>query len=549
MAHDWNKDRDKIIGLGEHSLHKSYYPELQEKIDKLESSQRNFSTLINSISDAILIHDENGSILSLNKRAKKIFNIVEPDLNAVTIFDITSPKQNTDNFKAIWSDILNHNTAVFEWIGLQQKTNTEIPLQMSLSPTTWDNKHVIAAVIRDFTERKEFEQKLILAKDKAEEASRLKTEFLHNVSHEVRTPVNGIMGFSELLGKENLSQEKRLKYIDIVNQSCHQLLHIIDDILEISRLETKQTQVNIETFDLNALLKEIYSIFELQRKKNQISFSLHLNSKNENLFISTDKTKLSSIINNLVGNAFKFTNSGFIELGYNILDDQLELYISDSGVGIAKDRIKSIFGRFEQEEKEISLKAGGLGLGLSISLANAKLLNGDLSVTSEKGVGSTFYLRLPFTQNQKENDNMPIPQDIKEKALKTILIAEDEEINFLYIEALLSDTSKFEIWHAKNGQLAIELFKEKPNIDLVLMDLKMPVVNGFEATSKIKEINKEVPIIALSAYSTEEDKKKSFKSGCDDFLSKPFEKEEFYEILNKHLSEHTSKNDHEMNGA
>lgn len=536
MGHDWNKDRDKIIGLGEHSLHKSYYPELQEKIDKLELSQRNFSTLINSISDAILIHDKNGSILSLNNQAKELFNIDASDSTQYTVFDITSPKQNSDSLQTLWEDILNNNTQMFEWIGLQQETNTEIPLQISLSPTTWDNKQVIVAVIRDFTERKEFEQELILEKDKAEEASRLKTEFLHNVSHEVRTPMNGIMGFSELLGEEGLSTEQRLKYINIVTRSCNQLLSIIDDILEISRLETNQAQVNIESFDLNALLKEIYSIFEIQSKKAQIYFSLHLDSKNEELFISSDKTKLSSIINNLVGNAFKFTNEGFVSFGYTIKNGQIELYISDSGVGIAKEKIKSIFGRFEQEEKEISLKAGGLGLGLPISLENAKLLNGDLTVESEKGVGSTFYLKIPFTQiKQKESGNEQIQQKIEEKELKTILIAEDEEVNFLYIEALLSNNSNFEILHAINGQIAIDLFKENTNIDLVLMDLKMPVLNGFEAALKIKTINPKVPIIALTAYSTIEDRKKSFDCGCVDFMSKPFEKEKFYLLLDKYL--------------
>lgn len=536
MAHDWKKDRDKIIGLGEHSLHKSYYPELQEKIDKLELSQRNFSTLINSISDAILIHDKNGCILSLNNQAKETFNIEASDSKQYTFFDISSPKQNSDNLQNLWDDILNNNTQMFEWIGLQQGTNTEIQLQISLSPTTWDNKHVIVAVIRDFTERKEFEQELILEKEKAEEASRLKTEFLHNVSHEVRTPMNGIMGFTELLSDEKLSSEQRTKYIDIVKQSSNQLLNIIDDILEISRLETNQAQVNIETFDLNAVLKEIYSIFEIQSKKSQIDFSLHLGSKKKELLISSDKTKLSSIINNLVGNAFKFTNVGFVKLGYTMKNGRIEIYISDSGIGIAKDKTKSIFGRFEQEEKEISLKAGGLGLGLPISQANAKLLNGDLSVESEKGVGSTFYLKIPFTQiKQKESTNQQIQNNIEEKELKTILIAEDEEVNFLYIEALLSNNSNFEILHAINGQIAIDLFKENMNIDLVLMDLKMPVLNGFEAALKIKAINPKIPIIALTAYSTAEDKKKSLDSGCDEFMSKPFEKEKFYLLLDKYL--------------
>ena len=534
MERNWKNYRDKIIGLGEHSLHKSYYPELQEKIDKLEASQDNFTTLINSISDAIIIHDKNGCILSLNNQAKKMYNIEESDTKQYTISDITSPKQNSENLQALLDDVLHNNTQVFEWIGLQQKTNKEIPLQVSLSPTTWDNKHVLVAVVRDFSKRKEFEENLILAKNKAEEASRLKTEFLNNVSHEVRTPLNGIMGFSEFLGNEDLSKKQRLEYVDIINKSCSRLLTTINDILEISHLETKQVQMNFESIDLNALLKEIYSEFETQAKQSQIHFSLKMDSANEELFILSDKSKLSSIINNLLSNAFKFTKEGFVKLGYTIKNNQIELYISDSGIGIAKEKISSIFGRFEQEEKELSLKLGGLGLGLPISLANAKLLNGNITVESNKDVGSAFYLTIPYFQiNKKKTVIKRAQQNIKEKELKTILVAEDEEVNFLYIEALLSN--KYKTLHAINGQVAIDMFIENPNIDLVLMDLKMPVMDGFEATSKIKSINPEIPIIALTAYSTTEDKKKSLENGCDDFMSKPFKRKKLYLLLDKYL--------------
>lgn len=536
MEQDWNKYRDKIIGLGEHSLRKSYYPELQEKIDNLESSQRNLETLINSISDAIIIHDREGNILSLNEQAKKTYNINEDEIKSLTIFDISSPLQETTQLKEIWAEVLNNNTKVFEWVGLQRKTNKEFQLQVSLSLTNWDNNNVIVAVIRDFSERKKFEKELIRAREKAEQANKLKTEFLNNMSHEIRTPMNGIIGFSEMLNEPDLSDEKRAYFTKIIQNSSMQLLKIIDDILDISSLETKQSKINESEFLLNDLLMELFSIFSLKSKEQNIPFYLKKELSDEQSRMITDRVKLSKVISNLLENALKFTNEGFIELGYKVKNSTIHIYVQDTGIGISSKSKDLIFERFSQEEKDISKKYGGLGLGLSISKENTELLGGKLTFESIKGKGSIFHITLPFKHGKNSSaTNIETTKDFKEnnEHSKTILIAEDEEINFLFIHTLLSKYAgfKFNIIHAKDGQEAVEACSNNKNIDLVLMDIKMPIMNGYEATKIIKSKFPNLPIIAQTAYSTGQERELALRHGCDDFISKPIKKDNLIKIL------------------
>ncbi len=538
VENDWSKYRDKIVGLGEHSLHKSYYPELQEKIDYLEASQRNLKAILNSISDAIIIHDASGNILALNEHAKKAFNFEEKDINYYTIFDITSPNQDTSNLNTTWEQVINDTPQMFEWIGCQLKTNKEMELQVSINPTIWDGKQAIVAVVRDFTERKKFEQELILAKEKAEEANKLKTEFLHNMSHEVRTPMNGIIGFAEMLGNRNLSDEKRNYYSKIVQNSSYQLLKIIDDILEISTLETKQIKVSNEEFYLNELLMELFSIFSLKSRELNIPIYIKKGLKQNQSKLISDKSKLIKILGNLVENALKYTHTGYIEMGYYVEGDKLILYVKDTGIGISPENKEKIFERFSQETKELSREYGGLGLGLSIAKENAKLMGGDISIESEKGKGSVFYVTIPYNPLKnpyQDATNPPANNIASQNKQYEILVAEDEEINFLYIEVLLEEIPMLNLIHAKDGKEAVDICLKNKNIDLVLMDIKMPVLNGHEATKQIKLHHPNLPVIAQTAYSTESDKELALRHGCDDFLSKPIQKENFLKLINRYL--------------
>ena len=274
METNWNEHRDKIIGLGEHSLHKSYYPELQERIDELELSKRNLMTLINSVSDAIIIHDKEGKILLLNNQARKIYNIDDTDNKQYTIFDITSSEQESHLLPELWSNVLNNNTRVFEWLGRQLKTNREIPMQVSLNSTIWDDQHVIVAIVRDFTERKEFEKQIIAAKEKAEESDRLKTAFLANMSHEIRTPMNGIIGFTNLLKSPGLSTEDQQAYIEIIEKSGQRMLSTIQAIIDIAKIESGLEKTDVSTFNLNRLMSDLFEFFYIEAAGKNIQLTI-----------------------------------------------------------------------------------------------------------------------------------------------------------------------------------------------------------------------------------------------------------------------------------
>ncbi len=306
-------------------------------------------------------------------------------------------------------------------------------------------------------------------------------------------------------------------------------MQVIDDILEISRLGTKQVKVINEEVCLNDLLLDLFSIFDIKAKENKTPLYLKKEFLDKQSTIITDKTKLNKILSNLLENAIKFTNKGFIEIGYYMENKTLKIYVKDTGIGINPEKHQLIFDRFSQAEKEMAKKTGGLGLGLSIAKENTELLGGTITVQSKKMEGATFTVTLPYKPVFKN--------EITEKNKNTynILIAEDEEVNYMYLETMLKDVMKLNcnIFHAKNGKEAVDFCKNNTTVDLVLMDLKMPVLNGFKASEQIRKFNVIVPIVAQTAYSTEQDKEKAFLAGCTDFISKPIDKKEFFDMINK----------------
>lgn len=399
------------------------------------------------------------------------------------------------------------------------------------------NNKIIAlyGTAQDITQRKKIENELINAKKEAEEANRLKTEFIKNMSHEIRTPMNGIIGFSKMINKPDISHEKRKNYSKIIKNSSYQLLKIIDDILEISSLETKKEDVKNEKICLNDFLTELFAIFNIKTKEKNISFYLKKALKDEESYILCDKSKLNKILSNLIENALKFTNDGFIEFGYFIEKENLVIYIKDTGIGISQESQKIIFERFAQENEEISDQHGGLGLGLSIAKENTILLGGDIILESEKGTGSTFYVKIPFKKASVTNNE---ETRISESGnYLTVLIAEDEEVNLLFLDTLLENQDDFnvKVIHAKNGKEAVDICLNNKNIDLVLMDIKMPVMSGHEAAKKIKSIRPEVPIIAQTAYSGQIEEEFALKNGCDDFISKPINKDHLFVKIKNHI--------------
>lgn len=379
--------------------------------------------------------------------------------------------------------------------------------------------------------------KLRSAQRNAEESDQLKTAFLHNISHEIRTPMNSIVGFSELLNNPDLDFERRQNYTEIITQSSDGLLSIITDIVDIATIEAGQARLNETETNLNKMLRQLYEQFSLKVQQKQFSFSYKHSLADDDALIRTDSVKLLAILTNLIGNAMKFTQKGHVIFGYTKKENTLEFYVEDTGIGIPSGMHDEIFKRFRQVELTDDRQFGGSGLGLAISKAYVEMLGGKIWLTSILGKGSVFYFTIPYNkgfltdmpeiQNQSE-----IKMDIKGST--TIVIAEDEDLNFMLLDELLS-APNLTILRALNGLEAVELCKSNRQIDLVLMDIKMPIMNGYEATERILELRPTLPIIVQTAYSSEADRTKAFACGCSDFISKPINKDQLIVKINKLL--------------
>ena len=520
---------------------KQYLYSIIHDVNEKKKQEHKIKLLSRSIEQSpatILITDKEGKIEYVNPAFTQITGYSLEEVIGKNPQILKSNNTCSKLYNQLWETILSGKT----WIGELQnkKASGELYWVNNTISPIYNNKTLtnFVAVCEDITAKKKNIEELIIAKNKAEEANNLKTEFLHNMSHEIRTPMNGIIGFSELLNNESLDKEKQQKFKDIIIKSSYQLLSIIDDILEISRLETRQVSIHKETFSLNTFLSELHLLFTPKMEEKGLSFLLRTALDNENSYINTDKAKINGILINLIQNALKFTHKGSVELGYFIEKNQVCLYVKDTGIGISSKNIHRIFDRFAQEEKELSQKYGGLGLGLAISKENACLINGEIRVESKKNIGSTFYVTIPFTVSENSQESVSIvAEKIDTKENHTILVAEDEEINFLFIKTLLQIgfNSNINVIRAANGEEAINACAKHPDIDIVLMDIKMPVMNGLEATKKIKLSYPNLPIIAVTAYSTESDKIQALSFGCDAFISKPINKAELFQVIKKYL--------------
>jgi PAS domain S-box-containing protein len=379
-------------------------------------------------------------------------------------------------------------------------------------------------------------ESLTIEKDKAEESDRLKTAFLHNISHEIRTPLNAIIGFSGFLDQPDITSEERREYIDIIFQSNNQLLSIINDILNISQIDANQVIIRESVTDLNHILRNLHRQFREDARRAGIEFRLNISLSGDNNKILTDESKLIQILSNIVNNAIKFTHEGFVELGIARIEDYAEFYVEDTGIGIPITEHKRIFDRFYQVDKSITRIYSGTGLGLSISDGYVKLLGGEISVTSSPGKGSKFSFRIPWKKPDSEVKTLlkPAVDKITLNSGKTILVAEDEESNFALVTALLKPHG-YNLIRAKNGQFAIDMCKTNPEIALILMDIKMPVVDGFEATREILKFRPLLPIIAQTAYAHPSDRMRALETGCTDYLPKPFDKKQLLAVIGKYL--------------
>jgi PAS domain S-box-containing protein len=395
-------------------------------------------------------------------------------------------------------------------------------------------------IITDITERLHFIENLKHAKAEAVESDRLKTAFLANMSHEIRTPMNSIIGFSNLLSEPELKPDKKEQYLQHILQSSNLLLNLIDDIIDISKIEAGQININLVECNINEIVKDLFYATKATMKNENIDLRLNLPNDSEEYSFKTDPFRLRQILTNLLGNAIKFTEKGFVELGYKILKNDhkrtIEFYIKDSGIGIAKNKQEIIFERFRQVDDSRTRKFGGTGLGLAISKRLVDLLGGGIWVESEIGEGSNFHFTLPFENGHFEEVIQSEPfNGIKyEWKDKTILVAEDENSNFELLKASINRT-KVRIIRAMNGEEAVDYVKRNDHIDLVLMDIRMPRLNGYDATRQIKLLKPHLPVISITAYAMSEDETKSIEAGCDMYISKPIRPSNLLTLLNEFL--------------
>ncbi|NOU17628.1 MAG: PAS domain S-box protein [Bacteroidales bacterium] len=381
---------------------------------------------------------------------------------------------------------------------------------------------------------------LVHQKEKAEESEILKSVFLANMSHEIRTPLNSILGFSEFLCEPSISNEKRKKFVDIINASGQQLLHIINDIIDISRLESKQLKLFYEEFNLYDILNNIIEIFsnsEICHSKPNIKLILKLPAQYSDLIIKTDKVRFQQVLINIISNAIKYTNEGFVEVSLEIKSKEnnafIEFCIKDTGIGISVEKFDIIFERFRQVEENDYRE--GTGLGLSISKGLIDLLGGKIWFESEVNIGTSFYFTLPYNISNTNNKKIELTKAITYKDLtdKTLIIAEDDYNSFCYLKELLFD-SKANIIHAEDGQILLNLL-EKEKADLVFLDINMPLKTGYQCIKEIREKGYQVKVIAQTAYAMVDEKEKCLDLGCDGYISKPFTKKTIINAINEVL--------------
>ena len=485
-------------------------------------------SLLKTIPFGMDIVDEKGTVLFQSDNFKKLFG---EEAIGKKCWEIYRDDKKQCSECPLIKGITIGETEAYESHGVLDNRIFEI----SHTGMMYQGKKTILEIFQDITDRKQSEEELIYAKEKAEEGDRLKTAFLNNISHEIRTPMNAIVGFCALLGEPDLNEQSRMDYIEVIIQSSNHLLAIISDIVDISNIEANIVKIAKNGININSTFKSLYDQFLPKVSEKKIQLICESDIPDSDALIVTDNTKLKQILINLINNAIKFTDKGYVKVGCVLRDKFLEFCVSDTGIGIGEEYYQRIFDRFYQVQLSISRLYEGTGLGLAISKANVELMGGKIWLTSEPGKGSTFFFSIPYEKQAVETlavNEKRVPEDFVFPEKKTILIAEDIDSNFKLVRFFLSNANT-EIIRAANGKEAVQKFQSNKNIDLILMDIKMPVMDGYTAVKLIRETNNTIPIIAQTAYA--EDKEKAIDSGCSGFISKPFDKKSLLKVIHEFI--------------
>jgi len=533
--------------VGVYGIYRDITPQKQSQLALVESEEK-LRNILYSSPDPITVVDLRGNITEVNPAAVKIlgYNSAE-EIIGTNALEMTALGEKNRGILSL-KNVLRKGFIQNEEFELNLKNNKKIFVELSASiiKDANDRPQGIVAITKDITERKEYEQNLRIEKEKAEQSDKLKSAFLANMSHEIRTPMNAILGFSELLQNEKIQNEERDEYLKIINNKGNELLLIINDIIDISKIEAGDIKLFRQEFEVNPFLRDMYNTFNEEKNlmsKEQVQLRLSV-PKGNNPVMNSDQSRIKQILSNLLNNALKFTEEGFIELGYRLMQNKtIEFYVQDTGIGIPKDKHAVIFDRFRQADESVSSIHGGTGLGLAISKNLVYLLGGEIYLDSEESQGSVFKFNLKYLKNDIKEVSDSVQDKIKPKKPfetidlinKRILVVEDDSANYLFIESFLKRTQA-EITWAKDGVQAVDLCKDSNHFDMILMDIRMPRMNGIEATKQIRKKDKQIPIIALTAYAFANDKEKALQAGCNSYLPKPVKVEELQETLVRFLA-------------
>ena len=490
----------------------------------LKQSEERFRKLFEDHSAVMLIIDpETINILDANHAASVFYGWSIDELKQMNLEEIAMIPRSTlaANIKKITTATQNEFVLTHHC-----KDGSLRDVEVFSNLIVIEGKAILYSIVHDITER-------IRA---AEESDRLKTAFIANMSHEIRTPMNGIIGFSELLNDPQLTGEEQAEYTALIQQSGERMLNLVNDLMDISKIDAREVTLLESETSVNQILRDLQAFFKLEANKKGLRLRCAEGLTDPESIITTDSGKLTQIVTNLIQNALKFTVKGGIDIGYSKKEEMLEFYVIDSGIGIPAGKKEKIFERFHQVDNSLTRNHEGSGLGLSISKAFVEMLGGTIAVASVEGAGSNFSFTLPYNPNKEHQAQrnkykvLSTRDSALTSPLTTILIVEDDATSTLLLQRNLKGQN-ITIICAENGWEAVELVEHHPEINIVLMDIKMPVMNGYEATKLIKEQRPDLPIIAQSAFTSKEEKEKAKEAGCDSFITKPINKSELIELI------------------
>lgn len=528
--------------------------------NKIVDINEKLTESLENMSDAFVAIDNNWKYTFVNQKACLMFGKQPEDLIGKNAWIVFPDAIGKSYYKMYYKAMKTKKQIIFE--------DYYVPWERWFENRVIPSKEGLVIFFQDITERKLAEKKaedlntklkirnrelyesiiqiqkinteLIFAKEKAEESDRLKSSFLANMSHEIRTPMNGILGFTELLKEPKLSGKEQQEYIRVIEKSGSRMLNIINDIVSISKIESGQMNLSYKETSIKDQIEILLDAYKVETKEKNIELKTNYILSEEDSLIRTDQEKVYAILSHLLKNAVKFTDSGSIEIGCFKNKNTITFYVKDSGIGINSNQIGLLFERFRQEDDSLNRNYDGAGLGLYIAKTYVDLLGGQIWAANNVDNGAVFYFEIPFIKPNEIDKEVQISIVTNATEKLKILVAEDDSISLKFISKILKIFGE-NLLIARNGFEAVNICKNNPDIDIVLMDIQMPVMNGYEAIKKIREFNQEVIIITQSAFVFTDEAEKAIEVGGNGYVSKPINKDQLIDHINKQIVASRSK--------